>query len=149
MEADHQRLELSDPATLEKQIDSDRASTAPSIRHADAPPGRAPQAISTHRKFLSEEEALQHARENPDDEAPVYLAYSFNDGDNPRNWPKWRKWYITCFVSMLNVLTYVAFIPKYDGGLTHMLITVDKQLPLCGWVQLGQGTAHVQLRCVL
>ncbi|KAG6356419.1 hypothetical protein INS49_015807 [Diaporthe citri] len=105
MEADHQRLEHSDPATLEKQIDSDRASTAPSLHHTDVPPGRAPQAITTHRKFLSEEEALQHARENPDDEEPVYLAYSFNDGDNPRNWPKWKKWYITSFVSMLNVLT--------------------------------------------
>lgn len=149
MEADRQTLEHSDPARLEKQIDSDRASTAPSLRHTDAPPGRAPQAISTHRKFLSEEEALQHARENPDDEAPVYLTYSFNDGDNPRNWPKWKKWYITCFVSMLNVLTYVASNPIKIRGLTDVLITGDKQVPLCRWVQLGQGTAHVQLRCVL
>lgn len=112
MEADHQRNEHLDPAKLEKQIDSDRASTAPSLRHADAPSGRAPQAIFTHQKFLSEEEALQHARENPNDKAPVYLTYSFNDRDNPRNWPRWKKWYITCFVSMLNVLTYVVPFPK-------------------------------------
>lgn len=112
MEADHQKNEHSDPARLEKEIDSDRVSTAPSLRHADVPSERAPKAIFTHRKFLSEEEALQHARENPNDEAPVYLTYSFNDGDNPRNWPKWKKWYITCFVSMLNVLTYVGPFPK-------------------------------------
>lgn len=149
MEADHQRLEHSDPATLEKQIDSDRASTAPSLRHTDAPPGRVSQAISTHRKFLSEEEALQHARENPDDEAPVYLTYSFNDGDNPRNWPKWKKWYITCFVSMLNVLTFVTSNAIHIRGLTDVLTTSDEQVSLCRWVQLGQGTAHVQLRCVV
>lgn len=112
MEADHQRNEQSDPAKLEKQIDSDRVSTGPSLRHTDAPSETAPRAISNHRKFLSEEEALQHARDNPNDEAPVSLTYSFNDRDNPRNWPKWKKWYITCFVSMLNVLTYVAFFPK-------------------------------------
>lgn len=114
MEADHQRPEHSDPGRLEKQIDSDRASTAPSLRHADAPAGRArtaPPATSTHRRFLSEEEALQHSRESPNEDAPVYLTYSINDVDNPRNWPKWKKWYITCFVSMLNVLTYVCFVP--------------------------------------
>lgn len=149
MDADHQKFVHPDPARLEKQIDSDHASTAPSLRHADIPPGRAPQAISTHRKFLSEEEALQHARENPDDEAPVYLTYSFNDGDNPRNWPKWKKWYITCFVSMLNVLTYVTSTAIYIRDLTAVLITGEEQLPLCWWVQLGEGTAHIQLRCVL
>ncbi|KAH8755703.1 major facilitator superfamily domain-containing protein [Diaporthe sp. PMI_573] len=61
--------------------------------------------ISHDPNFLSEEEALQHARVHPDDEQPVYLIYSFTDRDNPRNWPRWKKWYITCFVSMLNVLT--------------------------------------------
>lgn len=108
MEADHQKPGHSDPARLEKQIDSDRTWTAPSLRHTDPPSGGAHQTIYHHRNFLSEEEALQHAREHPDDEQPVYLTYSFNDRDNPRNWPRWRKWYITCFVSMLNVLTYVA-----------------------------------------
>lgn len=112
MEADHQRDEHPDPAKLEKQIDSDRVSTAPSLRHTDAPSERAPRATSNHQKFLSEEEALQHARDNPNDETPLYLTYSFNDRDNPRNWPKWKKWYITCFVSMLNALTYVASFPK-------------------------------------
>lgn len=113
MEADHHRLDCADPARLEKQLDSDRASTAPSLRHSDAPPGGAQDAIAYDRKFLSEEEALQHARQHPDDEQPVYLTYSFNDRDNPRNWPKWKKWYITCFVSMLNVLTYVASPTEY------------------------------------
>ena len=112
MGADHQKLEHLDPAKLEKRIESDRTSTAPSLRHTDGPPGEARQTISHNRNFSSEEEALQHAREYPDDEQPVYLTYAFNDKDNPRNWPRWRKWYITCFVSMLNVLTYVAWPTK-------------------------------------
>jgi hypothetical protein len=107
MEAGHQKSGHSDPARLEKQIDTDRASTAPSLRHTDPPSGGAHQTISHDPNFLSEEEALQHARVHPDDEQPVYLIYSFTDRDNPRNWPRWKKWYITCFVSMLNVLTYV------------------------------------------
>lgn len=112
MDADHQRLDDSDPGRLEKQVDSDRVSTGPSLRHTDAPSGGAQQAVHNERNLLSEEEALQHAREHPDDDRPVYLTYSFNDKDNPRNWQKWKKWYITCFVSMLNVLTYVASTVK-------------------------------------
>lgn len=125
MDANHQRVEHSDPARLEKEVDSEHASTAPSLRHADAPSGSPPQTLATGRKFLSEEEALQHARQNPDDDAPIYLTYSFTDRDNPRNWPKWKKWYITCFVSMLNVLTYVASEPQvlagFDGLANHKL----------------------------
>lgn len=149
MEADRPRPEHPDPARLEKQIDSDRASTAPSLRHADVPPGSAPPATSTHRRYLSEEEALQHSRESPNDEEPVYLTYSFNDEDNPRNWPKWKKWYITCFVSMLNVLTYVASVPDNLSGVAYVLTVGDCQLSLRRRVQLGQGAAHVQLRCLL
>lgn len=108
----HQGLDNSDPARLEKQIDSDRASTAPSLLHADSPSGGIHGSTPDDRNFLSEEQALQHAREYPNDEQPIYLTYSFNDRDNPRNWPKWKKWYITCLVSMLNVLTYVT-LPCY------------------------------------
>lgn len=56
---------------------------------------------------LSEEQALAKARSNPNDALPIIIAYGSNDLDNPRNWPKWRKWYITIVVSMLNVFTYV------------------------------------------
>ena len=57
--------------------------------------------------LLSEEEALEKARSNPNEALPIRITYAVNDRDNPRNWPKWRKWYITCVVSMLNVFTYV------------------------------------------
>jgi len=57
--------------------------------------------------MLSEEQALAKARSSPNDALPIVITYSPNDRDNPRNWPKWRKWYITCLVSMLNVFTYV------------------------------------------
>lgn len=57
---------------------------------------------------LSEEEALQRARQSPDEALDIHIAYADDDPDNPRSWPKWRKWYITIFVSMLNVITYDA-----------------------------------------
>jgi hypothetical protein len=57
------------------------------------------------RLALSETEALAYARNQPKEQLPIYLTLAPNDRDNPRNWPKWRKWYITVFVSTLNVLT--------------------------------------------
>lgn len=56
---------------------------------------------------LSEEQAIATARSKPNDALPILIKYAVDDRDNPRNWPKWRKWYITCLVSMLNVFTYV------------------------------------------
>lgn len=55
--------------------------------------------------LLSEDQALAKARSSPNDALPILITYGPNDGDNPRNWPKWRKWYITIVVSMLNVFT--------------------------------------------
>lgn len=55
---------------------------------------------------LSEEEALARSRADPEGMLPIYLTFAPNDRDNPRNWAKRRKWYITCFASMLNVVTY-------------------------------------------
>lgn len=57
---------------------------------------------------LSEYDALERARQSPDEALDIHVAYADHDKDNPRSWPKWRKWYITCVVSMLNVVTYVA-----------------------------------------
>jgi multidrug resistance protein len=55
--------------------------------------------------MLNEQEALARARENPNDDTPIFVTFSVHDPDNPREWPKWRKYYITCFASSLNVLT--------------------------------------------
>lgn len=57
--------------------------------------------------LLSEDQALAKARSLPQEALPIFLTYAPDDRDNPRNWPRWRKWYITCMVSMLNVFTYV------------------------------------------
>ncbi|KAI1335791.1 major facilitator superfamily domain-containing protein [Xylariaceae sp. FL0016] len=35
----------------------------------------------------------------------MYLIFSPEDKDNPRNWPTWWRWYICSFASWLNVLT--------------------------------------------
>ena len=56
---------------------------------------------------LSEDHAIAKARSSPNDALPIVINYGLNDVDNPRNWPKWKKWYITIFVSLLNVFTYV------------------------------------------
>ena len=59
---------------------------------------------------LDEQEALERARQSPDDALPIGIKYGEYDRDNPRQWPKWRKWYITIVVSMLNVITYVSLL---------------------------------------
>ncbi|KAL4881872.1 polyamine transporter [Aspergillus karnatakaensis] len=55
--------------------------------------------------FVSEEEALTRARNSPNEALPLTITFAPYDRDNPRHWGYWRKWYITCFVSMLNVIT--------------------------------------------
>jgi hypothetical protein len=53
---------------------------------------------------LSAEQTLQHARTFPQDKTPLYICFGQNDKDNPRNFPKWKKWYISAFVAWLNFL---------------------------------------------
>ena len=57
---------------------------------------------------LTEYEIICRARTHPQDTTPVVLCFGEHDLDCPRNWSKARKWYITCFVSLLNVFTYVS-----------------------------------------
>jgi len=58
----------------------------------------------SHR-YLNEKDALEWVRQNPSSNEPIYITYAPDDKDNPRNWSKARKWYITVLVSMSNVLT--------------------------------------------
>lgn len=95
-----QNSDRSDPADLEKELES-RTS------NVDSPSGGFRKEESDSKILLSEDQVLNRARELPDSSEPVYLTFSVDDKDVPRNWPKWKKWYITCFVSMLNVLTCV------------------------------------------
>ncbi|KAI0475657.1 major facilitator superfamily domain-containing protein [Xylariaceae sp. FL0804] len=57
------------------------------------------------RIFLDEDRAWTQARKSPQTALPVYLIFPSDDKDNPRNWPKWKRWYICCFANWLNVLT--------------------------------------------
>ena len=75
----------------------------PSNEEATLHPEQADKASS--RRALSETDALAYARTQPKEHLPIYLQFAPNDRENPRNWTKWRRWYITIFVSMLNVLT--------------------------------------------
>jgi len=66
--------------------------------------------------LLSEEQALEKARSNPNNALPIIITYGPKDPDNPRNWPKWRKWYITIVVSMLNVFTFVNIFSSFGSS---------------------------------
>lgn len=63
------------------------------------------QFSEVQQRTFFEPEIFDHVRTRPDEDTPIYLTFSPTDKDNPRNWNKLRKWYITCFVSMLNILT--------------------------------------------
>ncbi|KAJ4357384.1 uncharacterized protein N0V89_001959 [Didymosphaeria variabile] len=45
--------------------------------------------LEKHGNFvLTEEEAFAHAHNHPEDTTPIYIVYSADDKDNPRNWPR-------------------------------------------------------------
>lgn len=71
--------------------------------------------------IVPEDRALALARANPNEALPILVTYGFNDKDNPRCWPKWKKWWISFFVSMLNVITYVP-ATSVVGLLSHDML---------------------------
>lgn len=78
-------------------------------------------------QLVSEEEALARARNSPGQALPLRVVFAPGDRDNPRCWGFWRKWWITCFVSMLNVVTYVS--PK---DIDVHILTVQNLV--CRWL---------------
>ncbi|KAL4781126.1 major facilitator superfamily domain-containing protein [Aspergillus varians] len=54
---------------------------------------------------VSEQEALARARSSPGEALPLCITFGPGDRDYPRCWGYWRKWYITWFVCMLNIIT--------------------------------------------
>ncbi|KAK6384273.1 hypothetical protein LTR65_009749 [Meristemomyces frigidus] len=90
-------------STDEKHDDSGKTSLSP----GDESPARLETAAVGDELglLLNEEETLARARAHPDDATPMFVTFALHDTDNPRNWPKWKKWYITCFASFLNVIT--------------------------------------------
>lgn len=55
-------------------------------------------------ELCNEEEALALVRAHPDSTNPISITFSLNDPENPRNFPSWKKWYITILVSYFNLL---------------------------------------------
>jgi hypothetical protein len=94
-----QAIEREDAGEIEKKIDSERSSNT----------GRSPSEIENinSRLWLSEHDAYHEAKTHPDGTREIFIIFSPDDKDNPRNWSKAMKWYITCFASSLNVLSYV------------------------------------------
>jgi len=91
----------------EKQIASERHPHAGLVPNVD-PNHNETTHIDLEKQgnfVLTEEEAFAHAHAHPEDTTPIYIVYSVDDKDNPRNWPTWRRYYIGLFASWLNVLT--------------------------------------------
>ncbi|KAG9950859.1 MFS general substrate transporter, partial [Aureobasidium melanogenum] len=107
-----QAIEREDPAEIEKKIDSERSSTS----------GRTPSEIENihSRLWLSEDEAYAHAKAHPDETREIFITFAPDDKDNPRNWSKAKRWYITCFASSLNVLTCLA-AGGYSSGVGQLV----------------------------
>lgn len=107
-----QAIEREDPAEIEKKIDSERSSTS----------GRTRSEIENinSRLWLSEDEAYHHAKAHPDETREIFITFAPNDRDNPRNWSKAQKWYITCFASSLNVLTCLC-AGGYSSGVGQLV----------------------------
>lgn len=107
-----QAIEREDPSEIEKKIDSERSSTS----------GRTRSEIENihQRLWLSEDEAYQHAKAHPDETREIFITFAPDDKDNPRNWSKRRKWYITFFASSLNVLTCLC-AGGYSSGVGQLV----------------------------
>ncbi|KAI4721934.1 MFS general substrate transporter [Aureobasidium sp. EXF-10727] len=107
-----QAIEREDPSEVEKKIDSERSSTS----------GRTRSEIEdvNARLWLSEDEAYHYAKAHPDESREIYITFSPDDRDNPRNWGKAKKWYITCFASSLNVLTCLC-AGGYSSGVGQLV----------------------------
>lgn len=107
-----QAIEREDPAEIEKKIDSEESSTT----------GRTPSEIENihQRLWLSEDEAYHHAKAHPDETREIFITFAPNDKDNPRNWSRGRKWYITFFASSLNVLTCLC-AGGYSSGVGQLV----------------------------
>jgi hypothetical protein len=105
-------IERDDPSDLEKKIDSEKSSIT----------GRTRSEIEdvNSRLWLSEDEAYQHAKAHPDETREIFITFSPSDKDNPRNWSKAQKWYITCFASSLNVLTCLC-AGGYSSGVGQLV----------------------------
>ncbi|KAG9897091.1 hypothetical protein KCU94_g10375, partial [Aureobasidium melanogenum] len=107
-----QAIEREDPSEIEKKIESERSSTS----------GRTRSEIENihSRLWLSEDEAYHHAKAHPDETREIFITFAPDDKDNPRNWSKAKRWYITCFASSLNVLTCLA-AGGYSSGVGQLV----------------------------
>lgn len=102
--------EREDPALVEKKIESEHSSHSGSPSRVEKADGKT---------YITEEDAFTRARSDPTEQRLLYIIFSPNDRANPRNWPKWKKWYITCFASLLNILTCLC-AGGYSSGVSQL-----------------------------
>lgn len=130
-----QAVEREDPAQIEKKIESENSSID-NTHHNQVEP-------AADRVWCSEEEALARARSHPYDKRLIFITFGEGDPSNPRNYPLWKKWYITCFVSSLNVLTCLC-AGGYSSGTDGFIATYGVSsevgvVPLSLYI-LGKGS---------
>lgn len=94
-----------DHASVSEKLDESRKpSLSPRDDERTAQLERGPTTLAGGL-LLNEDEALTKARSGSTPDIPIYVTFAKDDPENPRNFPRFKKWYITCFASWLNVIT--------------------------------------------
>ncbi|EMC96654.1 hypothetical protein BAUCODRAFT_89803 [Baudoinia panamericana UAMH 10762] len=95
-------------ASLDEKIDESRkTSHSPGDATDSAAELERNQTTLSGGLLLNEDEVLARARDMSRTGAnvPLFVTFHKHDKENPRNFPPWKKWYITCFASFLNIIT--------------------------------------------
>ena len=78
------------------------------------------------------------------DDGKIYIRSNLDDLDNPRNWPKWRRYlvaglasWLTIIVSIYRIDQYLSVTDAFIGGLFH-----------CIWLQHRDGRLDRRVRFV-
>ncbi|KAK4496830.1 hypothetical protein PRZ48_012814 [Zasmidium cellare] len=74
--------------------------------------------------LCNEEEAFARIRAEADSPVPICITFSHNDPENPRHFPRWKKWYIVGLVSYFNLISSLG-ASGYSSGSAGIAQTFD------------------------
>lgn len=73
---------------------------------------------------------------------PVYVEEldwnSFDNKDSPQNWPKWKKWYVTCSVALI-CLCITLGSSLYVAGVSELVEALEHHSTLYFWLNVLFG----------
>lgn len=89
---------------------------------------------------LTETEAAQHFRQNPESSTPIHIGFADDDPTNPRHWPSWRKWYVLSLCCFLNFLT--VSLPCPNRHSCEIMLLNNDVVSLRWWIFIRSGRHH-------